>query len=248
MPYDINQALERLERNLQNVDSARQQVESIIASNKSLQSAISNYSSTLGSLVAEVEKWIKDLGDYQKLNTSEMQKAITKIVSSCDTVIIDFKTKLNSELSTLSGENVKLAKSISDLNALHEDLKSAIEEINNIKKKIDEISELLKSSQESQDETLATIKSTIEGLPELIQSHLNTVSQNIESKINSAKGELASSLSSISTKCDTISSEIANLKSLFESSVEKLNSSININRWILIAGIVALVALHFIKF
>ena len=43
MPYDINTALERLEKNLQNLDSAREQVENTVNASNDLRQIVRDY-------------------------------------------------------------------------------------------------------------------------------------------------------------------------------------------------------------
>ena len=50
MAYDINAALERLENNLAEVESAKNQVEETIATSESLQQIIGRYTATLNSM------------------------------------------------------------------------------------------------------------------------------------------------------------------------------------------------------
>lgn len=50
MAYDINAALERLENNLAEVESAKKQVEKTIATSESLQQIIGRYTNTLNAM------------------------------------------------------------------------------------------------------------------------------------------------------------------------------------------------------
>lgn len=50
MAYDINAALERLENNLAEVESAKKQVEETIATSESLQQIIGRYTNTLNAM------------------------------------------------------------------------------------------------------------------------------------------------------------------------------------------------------
>ena len=61
MAYDINSALERLEKNLKDIDSTRQQEEKTITSSNNLQTTISSFVKSLKSLHGEVENLITDI-------------------------------------------------------------------------------------------------------------------------------------------------------------------------------------------
>ena len=60
MAYDINAALERLENNLAEVESAKNQVEETIATSESLQQIIGRYTATLNSMGKDICKRIRD--------------------------------------------------------------------------------------------------------------------------------------------------------------------------------------------
>lgn len=54
-------------------------------------------------------------------------------------------------------------------------------------------------------------------------------------------------VSRLKTLCKGIKTGIADLKKSIESELVQTQSAINVNRWILIIGLIALITLHFIK-
>ena len=276
MAYDINAALERLEKNLSEVESAKKQVEETIATSESLQQIIGRYSDSLVELNKEITKFIAEVHNYQSLKTSELDTAIKKIMTSCEAVIskfnVDVKTstdafnaKCSETITKFGSENNKLAEQVTKLSSLHGALKDATSEIKEIERKLDEIAKNLKDSQAEQDRTLDNIKSSIDALPAKIKSQIvevintiNVQANDLENKADEIKTSAATAIQKLDTiisvlsetksLCNGIKSDIAELKKSMDSGLTEVRSAINVNRWILIIGLIALVALHFIKF
>ena len=276
MAYDINAALERLEKNLSEVESAKKQVEETIATSESLQQIIGRYSDSLVELNKEITKFIAEVHNYQSLKTTELDTAIKKIMTSCEAVIskfnVDVKTstdafnaKFSETITKFGSENNKLAEQVTKLSSLHGAFKDATSEIKEIERKLDEIAKNLKDSQAEQDRTLDNIKSSIDALPANFKSQVDSVSASINNhakdlnnKIDAIKSSsestiqkldtIISVLSKTKTICNGIKSDIAELKKSMDSGLTEVGSAINVNRWILIIGLIALIALHFVKF
>ena len=276
MAYDINAALERLEKNLSEVESAKKQVEETIATSESLQQIIGRYSDSLVELNKEITKFIAEVHNYQSLKTSELDSAIKKIMTSCEAVIskfnVDvksstdaFNAKFSEAITKFGSENNKLAEQVTKLSSLHGALKDATSEIKEIERKLDEIAKNLKDSQAEQDRTLDNIKSSIDALPANIKCQIDEVintinvqANDLENKADEIKTSAATAIQKLDTiisvlsetksLCNGIKSDIAELKKSMDSGLTEVRSAINVNRWILIIGLIALVALHFIKF
>ena len=276
MAYDINAALERLEKNLSEVESAKKQVEETIATSESLQQIIGRYSDSLVELNKEITKLIAEVHNYQSLKTSVLDTAIKKIMTSCDAVIskfnVDVKTstdafnaKFSETITKFGSENNKLAEQVTKLSSLHGTLKDATSEIKEIERKLDEIAKNLKDSQAEQDRTLDNIKSSIDALPANIKCQIDEVintiniqANDLENKADEIKTSAATAiqkldtiisvLSETKTLCNGIKSDIAELKKSMDSGLTEVRSAINVTRWILIIGLIALIALHFVKF
>lgn len=276
MAYDINAALERLEKNLSEVESAKKQVEETIATSESLQQIIGRYSDSLVELNKEITKFIAEVHNYQSLKTSELDTAIKKFMTSCEAIIskfnVDvksstdaFNAKFSETITKFGSENNKLAEQVTKLSSLHGTLKDATSEIKEIERKLDEIAKNLKDSQAEQDRTLDNIKSSIDALPASFKSQIDEVintiniqANDLENKADEIKTSSATAIQKLDTIisvlsetksiCSDIKSDIAELKKSLDSGLTEVGSAINVNRWILIIGLIALVALHFIKF
>lgn len=275
MAYDINAALERLEKNLSEVDSAKNQVEETIATSERLQQIIGSYSDSLDSLYKEISKFVSEVHNYQSVKTSEFESAISKVRISCDGVIAKFNNdvktstdtftaKLSDTVTKIGSENNKLAEQVSRLSTLHGALNTATDEVKKIESKLDVIAKDLKDSQAEQDRTLGNIKSSLAALPTGVKSQLDNAiaiinghATDLNKKADEIKSEAATSihkldsviavLSETKTLCKGIKAGIADLKKSIEYELVQTQSAINVNRWILIIGLIALITLHFIK-
>ena len=87
MAYDINAALERLENNLAEVESAKKQVDETIATSENLQKIIGRYSDTLSTMGKDISVFIEEIRNYQDIETSELSSAVDAIKTSCVSII-----------------------------------------------------------------------------------------------------------------------------------------------------------------
>lgn len=274
MAYDINAALERLETNLAEVESAKKQVDETIATSKSLQQIIGRYSESLSSMGKDISAFIEEIRNYQGNKTSELDSAVDTIKTSCDCVINKFNAevklaiksfdeKLSETIVKFGSENEKLRIQVNKLNSLQDVLNKATKEVNEVEKKVDILATELKTSQDSQNITLASVKSSLEVLPSSVKSHaaaiveevknhasdLKTKSEEIIEDVSKAIQKLDnqnSVLTETKKLCGDIKGDIGNLKDSIDAQFESMRSTININRWIAIIGILALIVLHFI--
>lgn len=275
MAYDINAALERLENNLAEVESAKKQVEETIATSESLQQIIGRYTDTLNAMGKDISSFIEEIRNYKDINTSELSSATDAIKTSCECVINKFNAdvkdatksfdeKLSETIVNFGSENEKLRIQVNKLYSLQDFLNKATKELNDVENKVNILATELKTSQDSQDTTLASIKSSLEVLPSSIKSHaaaiveevknhasdLKTKSEEIIEDVSKAIQKLDnqnSVLAGTKELCDGIKGDIENLKGSIDAQFELTRSAININRWILIIGLLALMTLIFMK-
>lgn len=274
MAYDINAALERLENNLAKVESAKKQVEETIATSESLQQIIGRYTESLSSMGKDISAFIEEIRNCEGNKTSELGSAVDKIKTSCECVInkfnADVKTAIKSfdekfaeTIVKFGSENEKLRIQVNKLDSLQDALNKAIKEVNEVEKKVDILATELKNSQESQDETLESVKSSLEAIPSSVKSHAEVIVSEVKNRVLDLKakseeiiGDVSKAIlkldNQISVMAETkelsnaIKEDIENLKGSIDSQFESMRSAININRWIAIIGILALIGLHFI--
>lgn len=272
MAYDINAALERLENNLAEVDSAKKQVEETIATSESLQQIIGTYTESLHDLNKDISTFIEEVRNYQDIKTAEFGSATDAIKTSCESVVgkfnVDVKTAIKSfdekfaeTIVKFDSENENLRIQVNKLHSLQEVLNKSAKEVDEVEKKVDILATELKESQDEQDKILASVKSSVETLPSSVESHaevivseikdqtlgLKTKSEEISRTASKAIQKLDRQISVLTeTKvlCDGIKGDIENLKNSIDSQFESMKSAINTNRWIVIIGIMVLI-IHF---
>lgn len=267
MAYDINAALERLEKNLQDLDSARNQVEQAVKASTDLQSVVSEYVSSVKTLCVGLQAWEASLRAQGESLSRDYEAAIARVNSTCTEIInsfctvvkqtsTDFKDKTGSIVEKFTEQNKILTERVQELNALKEDIKKATTEIQEIKESLSQISKDLKESQESQDAVLDEIKQKLEAFPTIISTTAESINEKLSSlqdkadsissqllEVNNLGHEIKSATKQIQL---TLNSSTESLLSSIESSKKDTAKSININRWITIVAFILLAILHFI--
>lgn len=243
----INKALGQLEKDLQEINSARSQVESTVKASTELQKVVSDYVSSVQALCVGLQAWESELRAREGTVSHEYENAISRVNSTCTEIInsfstvvkqtsTDFEDKAGSIVEMFTEQNKILTERVQDLNALKEDVKKATTEIQEIKASLSQISQDLMVSQESQDSVLEEIKQNVLGLKETV----TTVASKLSQEISHAKQDLldtqnltSSKIDSVSAKADTLAANIANLTTLCQnidhsisSSIKDLNTSI----------------------
>jgi chromosome segregation ATPase len=168
MAYDINLALERLEKNLSSVNTAREQVDKTISTSQDLQRIISEYSRTIHSINQEIGNFVDEVRNYENGKEVQLLAAVSGVEKSCDKVITNFnnetevsvkafKKDLSEVLSQFNSENAKFSEEVQQLDALRTALNNATNEINEIENKLSNFFKTLEVSQKEQDKMLDDI-------------------------------------------------------------------------------------------
>ena len=231
MPYEINSALERLEQNLKDLDSAKKQVEATVSASNKLQQVVSDYVKSLVSVQEGLKQWEKELQGVQVGNDTAFKNAIEQMGASCSEVVNLFKSKLdetkegfendtNSFLIKLESENGKLSEQVNALKILGSSFDNAIQDVNSVKALLEGLSNDLKESQKSQDEVLDVIK---EDVSKISNTTSNTVKGFVEEQtrkfetLHSGKDvklqELANSISAVQQVCNDIKEKSGSIES-----------------------------------
>ncbi len=264
MEDKINQTLAQLEKDLQEINSAKNQVEKTVKASTELMNVVGEYVSSVKALCVGLQAWESELRIREGSLSREYEEAISRVNSTCTEIISsfgsivenasdDFKSKTSSTLEQFTEQNKILTEHVQDLNALKDEIKNATSEIQKLKELLSQIYKDLKESQESQDAVLNDIKQKsdeiigkADGIAEKIES-LQEKAGNINSQL--------SQVNSLSHEIKTVSEQIhSTLKLSTESILNTLEASknetaknININRWIIIAAFIILLIIHFIK-
>lgn len=263
--------LAKMEASLNEVDSARKQVESTVNASSELQKEVGEYVSAVKALCENLQSWESDLREREGALSREYEEAIKQIGSTCTEVIksfetevkktsTDFKTKTEPVIERFTEQIGKLDKHVQDLNALKDEIKKASSEIQAVKESLSQISKDLKESQDAQDEVLNDIKQKVSDISEAINIHANLILHRIDefcqyvfNEIPALHGEInniSNNLLQVNTLCQNIKTDLQTstneIKSLIEKTNKETAKNITINRWIIIAGIIILVILQFL--
>lgn len=153
---EINQTLAQLEKNLQNLDSARVQVEKVTGSNKELAQALEMLSKDVASLADKISnetssaitlyrKTLQTQGDTVMSKTEEWKKNI-------DSSVYDFKREAE-KLRTISENSIRQItdQSKNAINDIKEKVKSLIDSNDAVIKQLENLSKIFASKTDIAD-------------------------------------------------------------------------------------------------
>lgn len=289
MAHDINSALEKLEKNLSELDSARSQVLKSVNASNDLLKMVTLYVTAVKDLADSLEQWESSLSARESELHGEFESAISSIRQRCTEIISafnadvskatsEFKSETDKTLEKFTEQNDKLAVRVEELVSLREQIKKATAEIESVKSSLNEILKELKDSQDEQDATLEDLKQKVAGLNEKIENSKGQVIQVItrsEQSLSELLNQTNGKIDGVSTKADAIANNVGsltticqNIDTLVRSSTNSVNTAINkskeeivnaiqdskaealkssnVNRWLIIGGIIILAFLQFI--
>lgn len=268
---ELFQTIEQLKTTLSEISSAREQVEKTVKSSSDLLKVVEDYVASVRTLCVGLITMEDSWGDFGNDLRERYEKAISKLITSCSEIITafrtdvvkiatEFKTQTEGTLSKFEEQNNTLSEKIKELGVLRDEIKTAIAVIAPIKESLAQLSKDLKESQEKQDVVLDDINQKVKDIPVTIKGYTDKIVE----KIDAVCQELKTLLDSTSTKIDLLNEKADNLKnataqilSAVQSSSETLTNaiisskeetakSININRWIIIIGIIILSILQYV--
>ena len=263
MPYDINTALERLEKNLQNLDSAREQVENTVNASNNLRQIVRDYIKSITELRSDIQEWEEQLKQSQDGLSTGVQDTFAALKTSCDTISAEFRTSTNDTLNGFSEQNRIFTERVDELITLREVFKSSMSEINTIKDRLIELTTIFNRSRNNQDQALSNIIGRITELPVTVKGYTDEVARQmderhrdfckkIDDSIKKAEiviqklDSLTERCNNVQKTCNDIKNSIDDVKNTVTIQYENLSKSININQWIIIAGFLILMVLHFL--
>ena len=242
MAYDINLALERLEKNLQDINSAKEQIEDTINASSQLQHVVNGYVASVNAVLQETILLKEEIAKMRVQKVTEIKEAVTSIEASCNTIIAEFKKNSSSILTDFVSQNDRLAKSNEELSAFQTKLEQSIEITSGLKTRQDEISADVHSIHNKLQESTENISKQYGQLSQKVDADM-TMLTNSMSKEFSRLSERTEELNRAITKNQRDIEELC--KQISDQHADNLKN-ININRWMLIAGILILAALQFI--
>ena len=163
-----------------------------------------------------------------------------------------------------SKQNIILGERVDELIILRKDLKSAMSEIGTIKDTLAQLTMVFNRSKENQDQALSNIIGRVAELPVTVKGYTDGVAQQMDERHKEFCKKIDDSITkteiviqkldslteaylNIQKTCDDIKASVSDVNNMVATHYDSLSKSIKINRWIIIAGIIILVALHFMK-
>ncbi len=249
MPYDINKSLERLEKNLTDIESARNQVKETVDASEALKKVVDGYVSSIVSLINSVKSWEKDLQKMQSEKTSEISTAILQLNKSSENIIstfnenirkasTSFKSEVEAPIEKFVNQNDRLADYVQKLSELKSNLEKASTELLTVKESIGNLSDELKTSQKGQDVVLEDIKSMVSSIKE----NLENATKQICNQHQETKGLFQSSTNNVLQGIAGLRKSVdANDKST-KDFLEDTQKRVDWNKWIIIIAASVIVA------
>ena len=183
MAYDINVALERLEKNLQDISSAKQQVEDTVNASSQLQNVVNNYVASINDVLQETLRLKEEIGKMGNQKVTEIKEAVTAIEANCNTIITEFKKDTSDILADFVSQNNKLAKSSEVLNTFKKRLEQSIDMSSDLITKLEhtiEITAALKTKQDKISTDVLSIHHSLKESSESISKQCDHLSQRVD--------------------------------------------------------------------
>lgn len=260
---DIESAKNQVEKTVKTSNELQGVVAGYVSSLDTLLTNVKEWveeiSSFQGSNITGIEKSIVNV-------QNSCDKVIEKFTNSTDKVSDNLKHKTEEELSKFEGANTKLTSQVDKLAKLDEHLKSATSAIESVKDKLGEVLKELKDSQNIQDKSLEAlgkgqeklctksdeIKTSCDGISKSLDS-VSSIIEGISNVVNDSKKEISEIKRNIDTYKNEIRSDLSNLdekvttlSTQLDTTTKALLKSSNVNRRIVIVGIVLLAVLFFV--
>ena len=261
---NINSAREQVESTVKASAELQKVVGDYVSSVKKLCIGLRSWEEDLSSrgtaISEEYERAVSQI-------SSSCTTVITTFNSSVEKSINEFKSKSESTVEKFENQNTILTERVQDLNKLRDEIKTATTVIQTIKEGLSQISKDLKESQDGQDAVLKDIKQIVSEIPDIINNNAN----NFIERIESLKQGLSADIASLQGKADNLNFELSVVKSLchdIKSATDRLNSNLqsskesllsemarskeetlksaNINRWLIVVGVIILAILQFV--
>lgn len=255
MAYDINVALERLEKNLQNLQSAKEQVKSTVNSNAELQKIVNDYVTSVKSVLEETLLLKEEVATMKSEKIVEVKEAVDLVEKLCSDIIGSFRNDTKESLRAFDTENSKLSQAITELQRFQIKLEKSIEVSSIVNTKLDKTSKEVLGLQSTQNKSFASAAKHVESEMQDLAQSISTESKSLSEQLSAIK-EKIEKIDTLGRDTQVLCSQIDKNVSQVQASIEAVQTliteqhkdtlkNININRWILIAGIVVLVAMRF---
>ena len=235
MNYEINTALEQLEKSLNDVKSAQEQVVSVTNSYSQLQVEIKKYADELSVISSSLSSVITSVKGSHQQGLESLASAWENLRTQSETIMADvnkllstsadnFKKETEQASSTLSSQVTKLESSVEKLSNLHTKVEDAATSISKLKEEITKLQTDLTSSQKAQDEAIANINKTANSISSQLSTTDTTVNgiSNVLATHGNSLADVKQSLNSLSTSLTQLDTTVQNLQNTL---VQRINNA-----------------------
>lgn len=237
MNYEINSAIEQLQKSLEKVDSAREQVETVTASYAELESAVRGFTDNLANISANIVTLISNMQSERSKAVGELEVSlkalqqisndlVTRFSSSCESISKKFNEQTASCVEEAKKEVANLHLEVAKLEGVHETISTAIKEIGTLNKGVQDVLNELKTSQTAQDLVLDKITKDIASAlskADKIEQVTNAAKSSLENSINGSESKLNSEIQRIET---SITQQITSSESGINGAINNSESKI----------------------
>lgn len=186
----------------------------------------------------------------------EVKEAVDLVEKLCSDIIGSFRNDTKESLRAFNTENGKLSQAITELQRFQIKLEKSIEVSSSVDTKLDKTSQEVLGLQSTQNENFASAAKQLESEMEELAQSISNESQSLSEQLSAIKEQIEkidalgrdtqALCNQIDSNVSQIQASIEGLQTLMAEQHEETLKNININRWILIAGIVVLATLHFL--
>lgn len=235
MNYEINTALEHLEKSLKDVKSAQEQVTTVANSYSQLQVEIKQYSDTLSVISSNLSSVITSVNGFHQQGLDNLASAwenlrtqsnaiVAEVKTQLSTTANDFKSETEKASGNLASQVSKLESSVDKLSSLHTKVEEAAASISKLKEEITKLQTDLTTSQKAQDDAIASIDTNVKS----VSTKLSATDTTINGIVTTLSGQ-NNSLSQLSQTLAAVSSSITQLGTSLQNSLVQQISTLEQN-------------------
>ena len=116
MTIDIHAALERLEKNLSQIQSAKEQVQQITSSSEQVCQIMERYAQAIDSMNVTISSLVQYMDQYTDLNIRELQEAVEKVHRGSEQYLDQFNQQQEDTVATFHKQTQSLLKDFKEQN------------------------------------------------------------------------------------------------------------------------------------
>ena len=206
---ELLQSLAKLETSLNDVESAKKQVQQTVDAYSALQKQIAEYTNSLDSIKSGVQGIISDLnarkaslGDEARSITASLESKCNQLLETLTSKLAtanelfskegkaisdSFKKNTDEELTKLQQNVQELKECTTSLESLNESIKETLSQISQLKQGIAELKHSLETSQNAQDTLLSSLQSSVNSLSDKQEQALSGLMASIDSMRDTQK-------------------------------------------------------------